>query len=150
MTDWKIVYAELKALDARREVVKALRKSIREPLPDIRKSIKRRALAILPHSGGLAKWVAASRINGSVKVKAKTVGLTVKGGRNSAGGRSDVNAIDRGRVRAPSWGRRGPGAWHTQTVDSGFFTDPAKRGSDDVELATDRAVDRALDLIRRG
>lgn len=150
MADWKLVAAEIKGFDGRREVVKAIRKAIREPVPMIRKDIKGRALASLPRSGGLAAWVAASKVSASVKIKSRTVGLLLKGGRNSAGGRSDIKAIDRGRVRAPSWGRKGPGAWHTQTVTEGFFSLPASYRGPEVERVTTLAVDRAFDTIRRG
>lgn len=149
MADWKVVAAELKAFDGRREVTKALRRSIREPVPAIRAAVKARALAILPSSGGLGAWVAAAKLSASVKVTGRIVGLLIKGGRNSAGGRSDVRAIDRGRVRAPAWGRRFAGQWHTQTVPSGFFTDPATEQADTVLRVTTDAVDRAFDQIRR-
>lgn len=150
MTDWKVVAAQIKAFDGRREVVKAIRKTIREPVPMIRKDIKARALATMPRSGGLAAWVATSKVSASIKVQSRRVGLLLKGGRNSAGGRSDIRAIDRGRVRAPSWGRTGPGDWHNQTVTDGFFTLPAAYRGPEVERVTTIAVDRAFDTIRRG
>lgn len=150
MTDWRVVAAELKAFDGRRAVVKAMRKGMREPVPSIRKAIRQRATSTLPSSGGLNKWVASTRITATIKVGSRRVDMKLKGGRNSSGGRSDINAIDRGRVRAPSWGRRGPGAWHTQTVPAGFFSQPAEAEADAVLRTIDREVDRALDTIRRG
>lgn len=150
MADWKVVAAELKSFDGRREVVKAMRRAIREPVPAIRAAVKASALARLPQRGGLAEWVAASRLSASVKVTGRVVGLLVKGGRNKmTGGRSDVNAIDRGRVRHPSWGRRWDGQWHTQLVPAAFFTDPATEQADTVQRVTTAAVDRAFDQIRR-
>lgn len=150
MADWKVVAAQIKAFEGRREVVKAIRKTIREPVPLIRRDIKARALSSLPRSGGLAAWVAASKVSASIKIKSRTVGLLLKGGRNSSGGRSDINAIDRGRVRAPSWGRKGSGDWHNQTVSDGFFSLPASYRGPEVERVTTIAVDRAFDTIRRG
>lgn len=150
MADWRVVAADLKAFDGRREVVKALRRSIREPVPTIRAAVKARALAILPQRGGLAAWVAETKVSASVKVSSRVVGLLVKGGRNKiTGGRSDINAINRGRVRAPSWGRRWEGQWHTQTVQPGFFTDAAMESADVVQRVTTDAVDRAFDQVRR-
>lgn len=141
--------AELKAFDGRKEVVKQVRTDIRAMLPEIRKAVKANALATLPKRGGLNRWVAAIRITSSLSVSGRRVRLVVKGGRNSSGGRSDVDAIDRGRVRAPSWGRRGKGAWHNQTVEPGFFTKPV---TDEGRLraAADQAFDKALEQIRRG
>lgn len=151
MADWKVVAAQIKAFDGRREVVKALRRSIREPVPGIRVAVRASALSTLPKGGGLNEWVAAARLSASVKVTARLVGLKLKGGRSKiTGGRSDVNAIDRGRVRAPNWGRRWEGQWHTQTVTPGFFTDPAQQAGDDVGRATTEAVERAFDQIARG
>lgn len=147
MPDWKIVYAELAAFEDKRAVLLAMRRGIREPLPQVRKAIRARALSTLPAGGGLNRWVAASRVNGPVKVNARRVQLKIKAGRNSAGGRSDIVAIDRGRVRAPAWGHRGPGAWHTQTVEPGFFTKPAEDAIDPVGESIGRAVDDAFNRL---
>jgi hypothetical protein len=62
---------------------------------------------------------------------------------------SDVKRLDAGRVRHPSWGRRGPNQWHMQRVRAGYFTEPS------VELEQWRAaalvaVDEALEVIARG
>lgn len=151
MADWKTVAAQLKAFDGRREVVKALRRAIRQPVPGIRAAVIASARSTLPKGGGLNEWVAALRLSASVKVTGRIVGLKLRGGRSKiTGGRSDVNAIDRGRVRAPNWGRRWEGQWHTQTVTPGFFTDPAQEAAGDVERATTEAVERAFDQIARG
>lgn len=149
MADWKVVAAAIRGFEGRKEVMKALRRSIREPVPGIRRDVRDRALASLPRRGGLNSWVAASRLSASVKATGRVVGLLVKAGRNSRGGRSDIRAIDRGRVRAPSWGRRYASQWHTQTVRPGFFTDPARAAGDEVGRVTTDAVDRAYDQIRR-
>jgi hypothetical protein len=149
VADWKVVAAELKAFDGRREVVKALRRAIREPVPAIRAAVSASALSTLPRRGGLGAWVAASKLSASVKVTGRIVGLLIKGGRSkSTGGRADVRAIDRGRVRHPSWGRRWEGQWHTQLVRPGYFTDAAAESADVVERTTTDAVDRAFDQIR--
>lgn len=140
---------DLRKFEDRKEVVKQLRKEIREPVPLVRKAIRGRALATLPHRGGLNAWVAKVRINVAIKLSGRSAGVRIRGGRNSTGGRTDTKAIDRGRVRAPSWGHRGRKAWHTVVVASGFFTKPATE-TDDWRNACVRAVDKALDVIRRG
>lgn len=150
MSDWKIVAAQLKGFDDRREVLKAMRKGLREPVGPIRKAIKARARADLPARGGLNRWVASTRVTAAIKIGARRIEMKLKGGRNSAGGRSDIAAIDRGRVRAPSWGRKGAGQWHTQNVRAGFFTDPAAAAKPQILDAVDDAVDQALDAIRKG
>jgi hypothetical protein len=146
--DWKLVAAQIKAFDDRRALVKAMRGAIRRPLPEIRRAIKDKARSSMPHRGGLNVWVAGIRVNAAVQVNSRRVRMRVRGGRNSAGSRSDIKAIDRGRVRAPAWGRRGEGDWHTQSVPPGFFTFPARDHADDVLRAIDEAVDIALDQLR--
>jgi hypothetical protein len=149
-TDIRAFARELKAFDDRRVVLKALRSAIRKPFPAVRAKVKASARAILPKAGGLNEWVAAIRVNLQVKATTtRAAGVIVKGGRNSVGDRSDVRAIDRGRVRAPSWGRRGNGAWHTVLVEPGFFTKPVTEAQE-WHAEIDRAVDEALNTIRRG
>lgn len=140
---------ELRSFDQRREIVKALNKGLRAAVPPVRAAIRQTALTTLPAGGGLNAWVARVRINIRSRTSGRRAGIKLVGGRNSTGGRSDIRAIDRGRVRAPSWGRRGAGQWHTTLVQPGFFTDTAAESTDwqeQVELATDRA----LDQLRRG
>jgi hypothetical protein len=143
------VVAELRGFRARKEVLTAMRRGIRTGVAPVRAAIRAEALATLPKRGGLNKWVAKTRINLNIRVGGTTARVRVIGGRRSKGGETDVNAIDRGRVRAPSWGRRGAGDWHTQTVDPGFFTETMD-AADGFRADVDREVDRALDTIRRG
>jgi hypothetical protein len=140
--------AELRRFSNRREIIKSISKGVRRPVPEVRKAIRRHAVATLPSGGGLGRWVAAARINVAVKLTGyKSVGIKLKGGRNSAGGRAHLTAIDEGRVRAPSWGRRGQGQWHSQSVTPGFFTVPAS-GAEQWRRAVDDAVDGTLDQLR--
>lgn len=140
---------DLKTFEARKDVLKEFRREVRKPVPKVRAAIKRRALDILPSRGGLGAWVAATRVTLAVRLSGRRAGITLKGGRNSTGARSDIRRIDAGQVRAPSWGRRTAAAWHTQTVKSGFFTEAATETGEWREAA-ERAVDTALDVIRRG
>lgn len=116
------------------EVIKAVRAELRKPVAPVRRKIKMAALSTLPHSGGLGAWVAGTKITASVEFKARVVAIRLRGGRNSvadlrggkSGTKSDIRAIDRGRVRHPAWGRRWRGQWFTQTVTPGFFTKTAE------------------------
>lgn len=148
-TSFDQLVRELKAFDARREIVRAMSKGIRKGAPGVRKKIRAAALSLLPSEGGLGAWVAQIRINMRIKTSGRRAGVTLVGGRNSVGGRSDIRAIDRGRVRAPSWGRRSKGSWHTQTVPDGFFTRTAAEASE-WRAGVDREVDLALEQLRRG
>lgn len=140
---------DVKAFEGRREVLKAFRKRIRQPVPPIRRAVRARALATLPSSGGLGAWVAASRVNVQIKLSGRSVGVRLRAGRNSKGGRSDVRRIDAGRVRAPSWGRKTRAAWHTQQVTPGWFTGPAGE-VDQWRGACLDAIDDALEVIAGG
>lgn len=149
-TDIRAFARELRAFDDRKVVLKALRVAIRKPFPSMRSRIKANALATLPKGGRLNAWVAAIKVSLSVKVNtSRSAGVVIKGGRNSRGDRSDIAAINRGRVRAPSWGRRGPDQWHSQQVKPGFFSTPVVESTQWRE-EIDRAFDDALNTIRRG
>lgn len=140
---------DLRKFEGKKELTKQLRAEFRKPVPEVRKSIKARALSTLPKRGGLNVWVSKVRVTAQIKMSGRSAGVRLKGGRNSSGGRTDVRAIDRGRVRAPSWGRRGRGAWHTQQVKPGFFTEPAAEAKPWRDACL-KAIDNALEVIRRG
>jgi hypothetical protein len=140
---------DLRRFEARKDVVKELRKEIRKPVPAVRKAIKKRARATLPKSGGLNRWVASTRITAQVKLSGSAAGVRLRGARKSLKGKSDVNAINRGRVRHPSWGRRGRGQWHVQRVEPGFFTKPSAE-TDEWRKACVRALNQATEVVRRG
>lgn len=140
---------DLRRFDGRREVTRALRRRIREPIPSVRAAIKRRALDVLPRRGGLAVWVSRTKVTAKLTLSGRAAGVRLKGGRNSKGGRTDTRSIDKGLVRAPSWGRRSEAAWHSQRVPGGFFTGPTVEGDQWRRSVVD-AVDDALVVIRRG
>jgi hypothetical protein len=73
--------------------------------------------------------------------------VRLQGSRKSARDKSDLRRIDAGRVRAPSWGRRGPGAWHVQAVTPGWWSTPLI-ADDTFRDAVDGEVDRALNELR--
>lgn len=142
---------ELKAFDGRKAVLKELRTAIRKPFPAVRKAVATRALETMPKAGGLNEWVAAIKVRlPSVKTSGRSVGVVVRGGRSSKNkNTSDMDAIDRGRVRHPAWGRRTAGQWANESVPSGFFTEPVTE-SDEWRKSVTEAVDTAFDQIRRG
>lgn len=124
-------------------LIREVRAELRAPVPIVRTRIKATARATLPHSGGLGGWVAGTRITAKVMLGGKSVTIRLRGGRNSKHGRSDIRAIDRGRLRHPSWGRRGRGQWFTQAVTPGFFTKTAAEAPE-WDAAIDRAMARAV------
>jgi hypothetical protein len=137
--DIAVLVASLREYDRNDTLIKAVRAELRTAVPPVRGRIKATAIATLPHSGGLGAWVAGTKITAEVTLRGRAAGIRLRGGRRSKGGTTDVRAIDRGRVRAPSWGRRSRGSWHTQSVTEGFFT---KTAHDSPEWAA--AIDRAI------
>lgn len=154
MGDIHTLIRTLRAFERTDVLIKAVREELRRPVPVVRARIKATAVSTLPHRGGLGTWVAATKITASVTLQRKAVFIRLRGGRRSvsnlrggaAGGQSDIRAIDRGRVRHPSWGRRFRGQWFTQTVPPGFFT---KTAADAPEWSTaiDAAQAKALESI---
>lgn len=143
---------DLRTFDRRREVTNQLAREVRKPVPEIRKKIRARALATLPASGGFGEWVSKLSVTASVKLQGRAAGVRLKGRRKGFPDRNpkvDLRAIDRGRTRHPSWGRRAEADWHVQRVSAGFFTLPGKdrRRWRKAILA---AVDQARAVIRRG
>lgn len=143
--------ADLKGFEGRKAIIRELRAGLRAPIPAAREKIRAAAVGMLPAGGGLGSWVAAARVGYRARLSsARSAGLTLYAGRNSSRKRSDIKAIDAGEVRHPSWGHRGPSAWHAQTVAEGFFTRTVEGMADQWRAATISAVDRATEELRRG
>jgi hypothetical protein len=153
MGDIRTLVASLRAYDRDATLIKAVRQELRSPVDPVRRRIKATAIATLPHSGGLGAWVAGTKITAQVKLSGRAAGVRLRGGRRSKGnlrgtegGQTDVRAIDRGRLRHPSWGRRFRGQWFTQAVTPGFFTKTAAESAE-WEQAINRAIDKATESI---
>lgn len=140
---------ELRAFDGRRQIVKALRRALTKASKPAVKDVRAHAAEILPSGGGLGRWVASARIGVRIGYTSRTAGVKLRGGRKSLTDKSDLTAIDRGTVRAPTFGHRGRRAWHSQAVPPGWWTDPLSSNAD-WQASSDREVDLALNQIRRG
>lgn len=151
MGDIHVLARSLREFERNDTVIKAVRTELRKPVPIVRGRIKATARIKLPHRGGLGAWVAGTKITAAVELGGKTVRIRLRGGRNSvanlrggtSGTRSDIRAIDRGRVRHPHWGRRARGDWSTQSVPDGFFSRTAEESPEWGE-AIDRGIVVAL------
>lgn len=143
---------DLRRFEQRKEVTNALARKVREPVPAVRKKIRKRALEVLPTSGGFGKWVSKLSITARVKLQGRQAGIRLVGRRRGYPDKQpkvDLRRIDQGRAAAPSWGRRGEGDWHFQQVTPGFFTETTVEADEWRKAALD-AVDEALGVIRRG
>jgi hypothetical protein len=117
---------DLRRFSGGKQMSKLLRKRLREPVPAVRRAIKRRALATMPRSGGLNRRIAAVKITARISFTGRGAGVLLRGSQDSARGKADLRRLDdAGRIRHPSWGRRGKGQWHTQIVPARWFTGEA-------------------------
>jgi hypothetical protein len=134
----------IRRFNERNAVVEHVRRTIDEPFAAARAAMRARMLAVLPHRGGLGAWAAASHIHPSVRATGNRVSAELQVSRRSLRGPADLRALDRGRVRHPSWGRRAPGEWHTQLVAPKTITGPlteVEQWRDAVARGVDEAVD---------
>jgi hypothetical protein len=144
--DIRTLVRSLRQFEADEVLIKAVAAEIRKPVPAVRARIKVTAVNTLPSSGGLGVWVAGTRITAKVTLAGRAAGLRLRGGRRSSHAQSDIRAIDRGRVRHPSWGRRYRGQWFTQMVTPGFFTKTAAE-SPEWDAAIERGIALATGTI---
>jgi len=139
----------IRKMGSDRTIIKNLSKEIKSFGPPVREALKASALATLPKRGGLNKWVAASRVNVSVRRGATTAGVSIKEGRNSAGGRSDLKGIDAGMVRHPLLGNRAH--WYPQRITPGFATKTLEGPVlQEFQQLTVKAIDEAISEVLRG
>lgn len=139
---------ELRAFDDRRAVVKAMRRGLTREARPVLRIVRRHAVDILPSRGGLGVWVAKSTLSFQIRYGGRSAGVRLRGRRNSGRGRADLERIDRGEVRHPSWGRRARGNWHVQAVAPGWWSTPLEQDTT-IAAAVDAEVDRALEQVRR-
>lgn len=133
----------------RRDIQRRLRANLRRPLPAVRAAVKARCLTTLPKRGGLNRWAAKARVDFEIVYVGAGAGVRLVVHRRSLRGESDLKALDRGRVRHPSWGRRGRGQWHTQTVPPKVYSGPLTEVSRWRRTAA-IAVDEAVERVGRG
>jgi hypothetical protein len=108
-----------------RELNKALREAAKPLIPRVQES----ARSTLPAGGGLAERVASSKIRAQV-TSGRDPGVVIR-----ASGRKR-RELDQGRLRHPVYARpnqtRSEWTWVSQSVPSGWFTDPLRRAAPGV------------------
>jgi hypothetical protein len=144
-----LVGKAVRRLGSDRVIVKNMTKEIKAAIvPPVRAAARRNALSYLPRRGGLGAWVAKARITASVRRGASTAGVTISGGRNSSGARSDLKRIDAGSTRHPTFGHS---PWQPQSLRPGFFGDAVnEQGAEALQEAVIRAVDNAAREVLGG
>lgn len=136
---------ELGDKDLRRELFRGFSRATKP----LKADVKRSALQSLPSGGGLNRWVADARLATRTRVSGKTVGVRIAGSRsNKQLRKSDLNAINRGRLRHPVFGNRK--VWVTQEVKPGWFSEPLVAGADEVRRELVQVMDGIAERLARG
>jgi hypothetical protein len=164
--DLPLIKARLKELGDGNTIPREIGREIRAEVPPLRDAVELAALVMLPKRGGLNRWVAESKVRASISYGARKAGVRLVGSRNSRGGKSDLDNIDKGVVRHPTFGHRGgktrravgnggfgrafitvqsKNDWHDQAVAPGYFTKTLQRvGTDRMKAASERAIREAV------
>jgi hypothetical protein len=98
---------------------KELMRSAQRATKPVKREVPASARRYLPRQGGLGVWVAGAKLKTKTRTAGRNVGVVITG---TAGRRmspsSDLRAINRGRVRHPTYGHR---PWVNQQVRPGFW-----------------------------
>jgi hypothetical protein len=136
--------ARLKATNDR-DVKKAVRSAINRTVTPLRREIKASLPAYLPDQYAVVLrrklTITARQPRNSVQIVARA-----KGRRKPR----RVEAIDKGILRHPTFGRRGPGDWQAQRVRPGFFTESMHAGAPLIRAEILRALNQIADNIANG
>ena len=117
--DYKAFAQRLKAAD--RKVSSALRARVRDASKPLAEAVAKDGPEGLPESGGLADWLRQAKPSLSMTQTRVAIKLTgLKGSRTQK--TSDLNAINRGRLRHPVYAQPGRKAgWANQPVQAGTY-----------------------------
>lgn len=123
---------------------------IRGALTPLKVEIPKAAGVRMPHRGGYASVLSrATKV--TVRVLSKD---TVTGTASvTAPGKSkqrDIESINKGILRHPTFGRRGKGDWHAQRVRPKFIDDPFDDAVDRAAKAMEEAINDTADDLERG
>ena len=123
----------------RKELLRGMRAAAKPAV----KHVKEAAVRDLPHAGGMGQFAKKSTIGVRTRTSGEGAGvriIAVKKGH-------DVAAIDRGRLRHPTFGNKK--SWHTQSVKPGFFSDTITNERDEMQIEMLRSMDDFLQEIQR-
>ena len=117
--DYKAFAQRLKAAD--RKVASGLRRRVRDASKPLAEAVAKDGSEGLPESGGLAGWLRQAKPSLSMTQTRVAIKLTgLKGSRTQK--TSDLNAINRGRLRHPVYAQPGRKAgWANQPVQAGTY-----------------------------
>lgn len=130
------------APELRKQLLREIRTGVRPVIADIRDE----AEEILPHRGGLASLIAGSKFVVRTRTSGKGAGIRVEGRLSE----HDLDVIDRGAVRHPTFARPGrKQSWVNQSLRPGFFSRPVDSDFPRIQKAVLTAMDNTADTIHR-
>ncbi len=138
--DWRRLASSLRGAEA--PIRRAIRKGLRETAKPLGEDMRDGGADRMPKRGGLSARVARSAVS------LRTAGGVGAGARVEVALRSrdgyDLNAMDRGSIRHPVFGR---GPWVAQSVPGRGFSDAFDRGAPKVRRELLRQIEHAIDEI---
>lgn len=135
----QLVFLARKLRDAPRDLRSELYRGINRAAKPLKADVKKAALAKLPHSGGLGRRIAKTKIQARRRVSGSGAGV-----RMVATSGYDIGSINRGRVRHKTFGHQ---PWVNQTVPKGFWTEPITAGAPQVRREIQQAMDNVTAKI---
>lgn len=132
--------------ELRKELMRELRAQGKPAIEDVRK----RALATLPRSGGLAARVAGSRYSVRTRASGKSAGVRIE-----ATGRTvkALKPMNEGNLRHPVYPKpdipRREWTWVSQRVEPGFFSDPIEARAPEIRRGMLRVMNDIANKIER-
>lgn len=141
-SDYKAFAQRLKAAD--RKVASGLRRRVRDASKPLSEAIAKDGPVGLPESGGLADWLRQAKPSLSMTQTRVAIKLTgLKGSRTQK--TSDLNAINRGRLRHPVYAVDGRKAgWVNQPVQAGTYDAAIEKHSVDALSDIGRVLDEVM------
>lgn len=104
----------------------------------IRADVTRTLAARLPQHGGLARKMAKARVTTKIRTANRNTRLTIQVS-SPRGEDFDVQAIDRGAIRHPTYGHR---PWVVQRIAPGAVSEPLQRGAPAARREAAAALER--------
>lgn len=120
----------------RKDLNSALTKRINTSVKPARQAFKKSALSRLPRRGGLNVRVAKTKYRTAKKKN---------GVRLVATGQDELDLLDSGTVRHPTFGHK---PWVAQSVRPGVFSDPWKALAPSIRAEVGKAIDDTIKEIR--
>jgi hypothetical protein len=116
-----------------KDLQRALRRGMQRSVKPLKAAAPYGALSRLPHRGGLAERVAASKFGARVTTSGSRVGVRITGA-----GSYNLRRMDDGVIRHRVFGSD---TWVSQPVKPGWFSDYEERKAPEVRDNIDRELD---------